>query len=65
MYQVSTINHSILWTVHYYYVSEYQLPPVIDASHTTPITESIEVLSYWNWSIGPVYTRDHGPESWR
>jgi len=38
MYQVNAVNHSTLWTVHYYYVSEHQLPPVIDASHTTPIT---------------------------
>jgi len=38
MYQTKTINYSKLCTVYYYYVSEYQLSPVIDASYTTPIT---------------------------
>ena len=38
MYQAKTINYSTLRTVYYYYVSEHQLPPVINASHTTSIT---------------------------
>ena len=37
MYQVKTINYSTLLTL-YYYVNEYQLPPVIDASYTMPTT---------------------------
>ena len=36
--QVITISHNPLTVIIIYYVSEYQLPPVIDASHTTPTT---------------------------
>jgi len=38
--QVSTICHSTLWTIYYYYVSEHQLPHVIDTSHTMPTTHA-------------------------
>ena len=37
MYQMFAISHSTLLPV-YYYVSEHQLLPVIDAFHTTPTT---------------------------
>jgi len=59
MYQAKTINYSTLWTVYYYYyVSEYQLPPVIDASHTTPIThvnKGPKLLKLIGWRHCPCF----------
>jgi len=51
--QMSTISHSILWTV-YYYVSEHNLSPVIDASHTRPITLVNRDLKLLNWPVGDI-----------
>ena len=51
--QVNTVSHNTLWTVHcYYYVSEYQLPHAVDASHITPITRvnrSPKLLKLIGW----------------
>jgi len=55
-------------------VNKSQLPHVIDASHTTHATH----VNWWSYVIktdwletlsvflvGPVHTRDHGPDFWR
>ena len=59
IYQAKTINYSTLWTIYYYYyVSERQLPPVIDASHTMPIThvnQGPKLLKLIDWRYCPCF----------
>ena len=58
MCQVSTINDNTLWTVYYYYVSEHQLPLIIDESHTTPITHvnwGPKLLKLISWRYYPCF----------
>ena len=58
MYQVSTISHSTLGTVYYYYVSEHHLSHVIDASHTLPTTRANRghmLLKLINWRHCPCF----------
>ena len=71
MYQAKTINYKTLWIVYYFYVSEHQLPHVIDASHTTPITRDNrgpKLLKLVSWRYCPCFRwvpRDHDPDYWR